>query len=103
MTYVQFFVYLWEHLQARAKGTRVEDNLAGDMSYTEVKDATSDAVGSEEEGSVFDKTIETYQNLRSKAGELIISSLKKSFPTSFKQYLTKPQWTTIGDLPQSST
>ncbi len=72
------------------------------MSYTEVKDATSDAVGSEEEGSVFDKTIESYLNLRTKAEELIVSSLRKSFPTNFKQYITKPQWTTIGDLPQSS-
>ncbi|KAE8445591.1 hypothetical protein EG329_013224 [Mollisiaceae sp. DMI_Dod_QoI] len=98
----EFFVDLWEHLQDRARGTRVEDNLAGDMSYTEVKDATSDAVGSEEEGSVFDKTIESYLNLRTKAEELIVSSLRKSFPTNFKQYITKPQWTTIGDLPQSS-
>jgi hypothetical protein len=67
------------------------------MSYTEVKDATSDAVGSEEEGSVFDKTIETYNSLRSKAEELIISSLRRSFPVNFKQYISKPQWTTIGD------
>lgn len=72
------------------------------MSYSEVKDATSDAVGSEEEGSVFDKTIETYSSLRSKAEGLIISSLRKSFSANFKQYMSKPQWTTIGEVPQSS-
>ncbi|CZR64216.1 related to Rad50-interacting protein 1 [Phialocephala subalpina] len=98
----EFFVELWEHLQNRARDTPVEDNLAGEMSYNEVRDATSDAVGSEEEGSLFDKTIESYLALRNKAEELIISSLRRSFPTNFKQYMSKPQWTTIGDLPQSS-
>ena len=71
------------------------------MSYTEVKDVTSEAVGSEEEGSLFDVTIDGYERVRGRAESLIEQSIKYSLPTIFKQYLTKPQWTTIGDIPSS--
>lgn len=89
-------------MQQRAKTTNIDSNLAGSMSYTEVKDVTSDAVGSEEEGSLFDVTIDNYERVKSRAEALIEQSIKYSFPTTFKQYLTKPQWTTIGDVPKSS-
>jgi RAD50-interacting protein 1 len=97
----QFFIQLWDELQERARATSVEDNLAGSMTYTEVKDVTSGAVGSEEEGSLFDVTIDNYERIRNKAESLIEQAIKYSFPTIFKQYLTKPQWTTIGDVPSS--
>lgn len=69
------------------------------MSYTEVKDVTSNAVGSEESGSLFDVTIENYERIMNKAESLLQEAVKYSFPTTFKQYLTKSQWTTIGELP----
>jgi hypothetical protein len=72
------------------------------MSYNEVKDCTSNAVGSEEEGSVFDHIIEIYTKLRQRSESLIIQAVKYSFPATFRQYITKPQWTTIGELPVSS-
>jgi len=72
------------------------------MTYTEVKDVTSDAVGSQDTGSVFDVTIHGFERIRDKAESLIIQAIKYDFPTSFKQYLTKPQWTTIGDVSQVS-
>ena len=89
-------------LQERAKVTSTTDRLVGSMSYTEVKDCTSDAVGSTEEGSVFDVTIEGYQRLTKKTEGLITQAIKYAFPNSFKAYLTRPEWTTIGDESSSS-
>jgi hypothetical protein len=92
-------VDLWDQLQDRAKTTDTTDNLAGDMSYKEVKGATSAAVGSDDEGSVWDVTINGFQGLRDRAEHLTIEAIKSNFPTSFKHYFTQPQWTTIGDDP----
>lgn len=88
---------LWEQLQDRARITSADDNLVGSMSYTEVKDCTSGAIGSEDEGSIFDVTIQGYERLTKRAESLIIQSIKYTFPNSFRAYLTKPEWTTIGD------
>lgn len=93
---------IWNHLQDRAKVTRVEDNLVGNMTYTEVKDCTSEAVGSLEEGSVFDVAINDFEKLRNKAENLIGGALKYKFPANFSQYLSKPEWQTIDDAPLSS-
>ncbi|KAF4630599.1 hypothetical protein G7Y89_g7538 [Cudoniella acicularis] len=93
----EFFVDLWDQLQDRAKVTDVEDNLAGSMTYTEVKDSTSVAVGSKDEGSVFDVTIDGYERLKKRAESLIQQAISYAFPGQFKQYFSKPQWTTVGD------
>ena len=93
---------LWDHLQDRAKVTPVVDNLVGNMTYTEVKDCTSEAVGSQDEGSVFDVAINDFQNLRNKAEKLITGALKYKFPANLSQYLSKPEWQTIDDAPLSS-
>ncbi|PBP20860.1 RINT-1 family protein [Diplocarpon rosae] len=93
----EFFVCLWEELQDRAKDTDGKSKLAGSMTYTEVKESTSDAMGSESEGSVFDKTIESFEKLRESAESSITQAVKYGFPASFKQYITRPQWSTVGD------
>jgi RAD50-interacting protein 1 len=72
------------------------------MTYTEVKDCTSEAVGSQDEGSVFDVAINDFESLRNKAETLIINALKYKFPANFSQYLSKPEWQTIYDAPLSS-
>jgi RAD50-interacting protein 1 len=95
-------VDLWDQLQNRAKVTRAEDNLVGNMTYTEVRDCTSEAVGSQEEGSVFDVATSDFEALRNKAENLIINALKYKFPANFAQYLSKPEWQTIDDAPLSS-
>lgn len=51
---------MWEELQQKAKVTGADDNLAGQMTYTTVKESTSTAMGSDAEGSVFDVTIEGF-------------------------------------------
>ncbi|KAE9369554.1 RINT-1 family protein [Stipitochalara longipes BDJ] len=98
----EFFVEIWDHLQDRAKVTRAEDNLVGNMTYTEVKDCTSEAVGSQDEGSVFDVAIKDFGNLRDKAESLITNALKYKFPANFSHYLSRPEWQTIDDAPLSS-
>ncbi len=89
-------------MQGRAKDTSAEDKLAGDMTYTEIKEVTSDALGTEDEGSVFDVTIDQFQRQKDRAERLIISALKYSFPLTFKQYITKPQWATIEEPASNS-
>ncbi|KAN0101854.1 RINT-1 family protein-like protein [Hyaloscypha variabilis] len=98
----EFFVEIWDHLQDRAKVTDSEDNLIGNMTYTEVKDCTSEAVGSQDEGSVFDVAIKDFENLRNKAESFITNALKYKFPANFSHYISKPEWQTIDDAPLSS-
>lgn len=90
---------MWDQLQNRAKITDTSENLAGDMSYKEVKGATSEAVGSDDEGSVWDVTISGFHGLRDRTEALIIQAVKLSLPASFRSYFSKPQWTTVGDEP----
>ncbi|KAI9052442.1 hypothetical protein LZ554_003788 [Drepanopeziza brunnea f. sp. 'monogermtubi'] len=94
----EFFICLWEGLQERARDTDNTVALAGEMSYTVVRDSTSDAMGSETEGAVFDKTIENYEQLRRMAESNIIQALKYGFPSSFKLYITRPQWSSVDDI-----
>lgn len=91
---------LWDQLQNRAKVTTAESNLAGEMTYTEVKESTSDAVGSEDDGSVFDVTIASFERLRNRAEALLVQAIKSPFPTTFRPYITKTQWwMTVGEAP----
>jgi hypothetical protein len=69
------------------------------MSYREVKDATSMAVGSDSEGSVFDMTIDGYRGLQKRAEDFMIDALKADLSNSFKHYLSRTQWTTVGEVP----
>ena len=93
---------MWEELQQRAKAISAEDNLAGQMTYAAVKESTSTAMGSGAEGSVFDTTIAGFTRLQSRALDFLMQAPKSSFPQNFKQYLTTPQWTTVGDDPSNS-
>ena len=93
---------LWDQLQDRAKVTRVEDNLVGNMTYTEVKDWHQRLSALQDEGPVFNVTIKDFGNLKKKAEALIVNALKYKFPANFSQYLSKPEWQTIDSAPLSS-
>jgi hypothetical protein len=69
------------------------------MSYTDVKETTSTAVGSESEGSVFDVTIDGYKRLRTRAEDFMVLALKGNLSNSMRHYLTRAQWATVGDVP----
>jgi hypothetical protein len=88
-------------LQDRAKDSRAGDNLAGEMTQAEVKECTSEAIGSDSEGSVFDVAIDNFERIRNRAENLLAQAIKYSFASTFRQYYTKPQWTTVGDASAS--
>ncbi|KAI0006733.1 RINT-1 family protein [Xylariaceae sp. FL0662B] len=95
----EFFVTLWDQLQARARRSDDQDhNLAGGMSYDQVKDRTSSVVGSDGDGGIlFDETIAAYNNRRKTAEEYLTAALIDSHQKAFRPYLAKPHWTTISD------
>ena len=97
LTGLKFFVELWEELQRKAKTTGPEDNLAGPMSYVDVKNITSAFVGSDEDGGVFDETITAFQKRRDHSERLIIETIKYRFPSALRPYLNKPQWLTVDE------
>ncbi|KAI1822449.1 RINT-1 family protein [Xylaria intraflava] len=92
----QFFVTLWEELQARARMNSGQEALAGGISQEAVKDRISSAVGTDEDtGILFDETIAAYSARRKTAEEYLVSALIDSHQKAFRPYLSKPQWTTI--------
>ncbi|KAK4242929.1 RINT1-like protein [Achaetomium macrosporum] len=94
----EFFVTLWEQLQARAKTAEDQSNLAGGMSYDHVRDRTSATVGTADDGGVlFDETIAAYSQRRKRAEEFLSEALIDSHRKAFKAYLHRPQWSTIAD------
>lgn len=98
----QFFIALWNELQARARHTEVNDSVAGPMTLGDVKDVISSSLGSDEDGGgMFDESVSTFKALRSKAEQLIIQAIKYAYPTSLRPYFHKPQWTTITNEPVS--
>ncbi|KAK3305802.1 TIP-1 family-domain-containing protein [Chaetomium strumarium] len=94
----EFFVALWEQLQARAKITEDQSNLVGGMSYEHVRDRTSSTVGTaDDSGVLFDETIAAYGQRRKRAEEFLSEALIESQRKTFKAYLHRPQWSTIAD------
>ncbi|KAI8964247.1 TIP-1 family-domain-containing protein [Daldinia sp. FL1419] len=94
----EFFVSLWEQLQARAKRSHGEGNIATGMSYENVKDRTSADVGSDgDTGILFDETIAAYTRRRKTAEEYLVAALVDSHQKAFRPYFSKTQWTTIID------
>ncbi|KAI0813894.1 RINT-1 family protein [Xylaria sp. FL0064] len=92
----EFFVTLWEELQARARKNSDQENLAGGMSHEAVKDRISSAVGTDgDTGILFDETIAAYSFRRKTAEEYLVLALIDSHQKAFRPYLSKPQWTTI--------
>ncbi|TLD29102.1 hypothetical protein PspLS_03343 [Pyricularia sp. CBS 133598] len=96
----EFFVVFWEELQARAKKTEDQENLAGGLSYDNVKDKTSASIGDDGDGGViFDETIAAYSARRKAARDFLVSALVDSHQEAFRPYLKRTQWTTISDDP----
>lgn len=94
----EFFVTLWDQLQGRATKESEPSRMSGEMSYEEVKDRTSAAVGSEgDEGVLFDETIAAYSLRRKTAQDFLVNALADSHYKAFRAYSTRTQWTTISD------
>lgn len=68
------------------------------MSYDDVKDRTSAAVGEKhEDGALFDETATAYSMRRKAAQELLVGALVESHNKAFRAYTTRVQWTTVGE------
>lgn len=68
------------------------------MSYDDVKDRTSAAVGQKrEDGALFDETAAAYSMRRKAAQELLVGALVESHNKAFRAYTTRVQWTTVGE------
>lgn len=82
--------------------TDEDDNLAGPMSYKDVKSSTSASVGTDEDGALFDETIAAFRKRRDHAETLMIEAIINAFPGTFRSYFNKPQWLTVDDDSESS-
>ncbi|KAM0427276.1 hypothetical protein ACHAPT_007709 [Fusarium lateritium] len=92
----EFFVSLWDELQTRA--AHRSSNITSTMSYEDVKDRTSAAVGrNDEDGALFDETVAAYSLRRKTAEELLVGALAESHGKAFRAYTTRVQWTTVGE------
>lgn len=89
-------------MQKRAKKVDVEGNLAGPMSYNNVKNSTSSSVGSDEDGGLFDETISAFLKRRDHAENLMIDAIKYGFSSALRPYFNKPQWLTVDDDSEAS-
>jgi hypothetical protein len=92
----------------------------GNLRYSLVKEATSSAVGSSNDGmslrcstqflmcrkyadseiivgGLWDETIGGYTRIRDRAAKLLLQALNYSYPALLKQYLQKAQWMTVGE------
>jgi hypothetical protein len=94
LTITQFFLELWEELQAgpQSGGSK---NLTGGMSLEQVKDRTSSATG--EDGGLFDEMVVAYSLRRKTAQDFLVSALAESHSKAFRSYIHRVQFTTVGD------
>ncbi|KAF4456801.1 hypothetical protein F53441_1152 [Fusarium austroafricanum] len=95
----EFFVTLWDDLQTRALHRASQgNNITSTMSYDDVKDRTSAAVGQKhEDGALFDETASAYSMRRKAAQELLVGALVESHNKAFRAYTNRVQWTTVGE------
>ncbi|KAF3763655.1 hypothetical protein M406DRAFT_279700 [Cryphonectria parasitica EP155] len=94
----EFFVEMWDRLQARARGSDDQNNLAGGMSHDEVRGRTSQSVGSTGDGGIlFDETIKAYAARRQQAQDWLIAAVQDSQSKAFRPYIQRTQWLTISE------
>ena len=88
---------MWEELQTHDARRKSGDNITASMSYEEVKDRVSSAAGGDDEGALFDETVNAYNSRRESAEGLLVAALADSHAKAFRAYLHHVQWTTIGE------
>ncbi|KAI9829595.1 MAG: hypothetical protein M1819_006100 [Sarea resinae] len=101
-----FFLELWEELQDRARGNTGNRNLAGPMSFEDVAERTSSAVGSDSDsGALFDETAAAYKKLRVRAEGIIVDTLTYNVREALRPYSRISPWSALGpsDLTATST
>lgn len=95
----EFFLVIYDELQTRVASVDSTTRFASNIAASEVIKCMSKSVVSESDGSLFDTTIEAYERQRDKAESLITQAIKYDLPQLFRPYLTKSQWTIVGEVP----
>jgi RAD50-interacting protein 1 len=94
----EFFITLWEQLNARSRDREDAANFAGGMSYDEVKDRTSTSMGEDEEGGIlFDETIMAYSQRGKAAQDFLVGALVETHQKAFRPYISRAQWQTVNN------
>lgn len=95
----QFFVVLWEDLQARdtqrSKRNSATSDIEPNSILGRVPSNLGDGPGSE--SGIFDETVSAYTSRRKAAEQLLVNALADSHAKAFRPYVSKVQWTTVGD------
>ena len=72
------------------------------MTYDDIKDRTSSAVGTDGDGGIlFDETIEAYSERRRRARDFLSEAVIESNQKAFRAYLQQPQWAALNDEPSA--
>lgn len=94
----EFFIILHDDLRNRKESVDLADCVPHLMTAGLVKECPSNSIESDNDGTLFDTTLETFRHLRNTAESLIAQAIKYDLPSEFRLYITKSHWTTVGDV-----
>lgn len=90
-----FFLELWTELQSRASS---RNTVAGSMTVAQVREATSNTVGTDDgdiSGALFDETAQSYSKLRVRCEGLITDLLTYNVRQTLTAYTRINPWATL--------
>ncbi|KAE9986810.1 hypothetical protein EG327_004112 [Venturia inaequalis] len=97
-----FFLELWTELQSRASSRKT---VAGSMTVAQVREATSNTVGTDDgdvSGALFDETAQSYSKLRVRCEGLITDLLTYNVRQNLTAYTRINPWATLISSSSSS-
>jgi hypothetical protein len=75
-------------------------DLTASIPYDDIKKSTSSAVGTNEDGALFDETKKAFSAIRDRSENHLIEALKYPLLNSLRPYFHKPQWLTVDMDPE---
>ncbi|OAA49622.1 RINT-1 family protein [Metarhizium rileyi] len=95
----EFFVVLWEDLQARDAQRSKRNSAASGIEPEGILGRVPSSLGDGDGGGggIFDETVAAYSSRRKAAELLLVSTLANSHAKAFRAYVSKVQWTTVGE------
>lgn len=83
------------------RNTDADAEIVGSMTNAAARDQISEAVGTDNDGAMFDETIVAYKKVREDAERLMIGAIRSQFPHVMRPYTQRPSWTTVDTDPDS--
>lgn len=94
----EFFVVLWQELQARDAQRSKRNSAASGIETSNVVGRVPSSLGEDADDSgIFDETVSAYSSRRKAAEQLLVQALADSHAKALRTYVNKVQWTTVGD------